>query len=259
MKTLIKYWLRSFVTIVLLLSQSMAHAADEIDLYFLSLPGLLEEDGNTGPLAKVIQGISDRADITFVMHHVPMNRLIRHLQQDVPAIGFPQLGPMVQKRFGTPMTMSPPVVFRHDFAFVRKGTPVPKTVADLEKMVLVTSPITTLPPTLQGMKDLHVIETHSDVSAITLISKGRADVWINDETTTLTAIKAANVNNMTYTQDNPFHVWPAHIVYSNAVNQAVIKRIDDAILNMANDGTLARLLPDNFTANYNDYLTNNAN
>ena len=184
-------WFRSF-TIVLCFLQLCAleaKASDKVDLYFISLPGLLESDGVSGPIGEALTEASNRSGVEFIRHFVPMNRLIRQLKVGVPAAGVPQLGPMVIERFKQNMRISPPIVFRHDYAFVRTGTPIPRTAEDMRNMVIVVSPTTVLPPPLAKLEGLSILETHSDVSAISLLSRGRADLWVSDGTTSLDAIK----------------------------------------------------------------------
>lgn len=249
-------WFRSF-TIVLCFLQLCAaevRAADKIDLYFLTLPGLLEPDGFSGPIGEVLTEASSRAGVEFVRHFVPMNRLIRQLKAGIPAAGVPQLGAMVPERFNEKMRISPPIVFRHDYAFVRAGTPIPRTTEEMRKMVIVVSPTTVLPPPVAKLEGLSILETHSDVSAISLLSRGRADLWISDGTTSLDAIGKSETTNVTFDAGRPFFTWPAHIVYSAEVDQRIVDRIDKAIMGMADDGVLASLLPRNFVDNYNSYL-----
>lgn len=232
-----------------------ARAQTEIDMYHIALPGLIEADGVSGPVGAVLREISDRSGVRFNRMLVPMNRLIRDLQRDIPALGVPQLGPMITKRFGDKVTISPPMVFRRDFAFVRMGTPIPRTIDEIRPLVIVVAPTTVLPPPLARLDGLSILDTHSDVSAIRLVSRGRADVWVNDETNTLDAIRKAGVTNVVYDSAEPFHVWPGHIVYSQAVDEALRARIDRVILEMADDGTLERLLPRNYTNDYGLYLS----
>ena len=59
---------------------------------------------------------------------------------------------------------------------------------------------------------------------------------------------------MVYDADRPFYTWPAHIVYSQELDQSIINRIDKAIMDMADAGLLAKLMPSNFVENYDDYL-----
>ncbi|SDD90819.1 substrate-binding periplasmic protein [Kordiimonas lacus] len=234
-----------------------AAADDTLRLYYLALPGLLEgENGaNHGPLAKVIREVSKRADVEFQLQYMVMNRMIRELQTEEAAAGVPQLGAMIKFRYERPVQLSLPIVFRRDYAFVRTNTTIPHTLNEIRKMVLVISPMTTLPPPLNVIRDeLAILETHSDASALTLLSKGRADVWINDETTTRAGILEADVDNIKYDANRPFYVWPAHMVFSKSVSPALIKRIDAAILSMVRDGTMDRALPKNFVSNYNAYL-----
>ena len=250
-------WVRSF-TLVLCLLQFLAagvRATDKLELYFLTLPGLLEHDGISGPIGEALTEVSARAGVEFERHHVPMNRLIRQLQAGGAAAGVPQLGAMVPERFEEKMRLSPPIVFRHDYAFVRAGTPVPHSIDEMRKMVIVLSPNTVLPPPVAKLDGLSLLETHSDVSAISLLSRGRADLWISDGTTSLDIIDQSETSNVIYDADRPFFTWPAHIVFSKQVDQHVVDRINKAIMQMARDGTLASLLPGNFVPNYERYLT----
>lgn len=234
----------------LFISTKPAGAADTIRLYYLTLPGLMESDGKSGPIADILHEICIRSSLHFDMKHMNMNRMIRALQTEEPAAGVPQLGAMIRERFGQKMRISPPIVFRFDYAFVRKGTTIPRSVSDMKHMVLVHSPMTTLPPPLRGVTGLMTLETHSDASALSLLASGRADLWVNDETTTRTAMANAGVDNIAYDPTEPFYVWPAHMVYSPTLDQAIVARINAALLSMANDGTLKAHLPRNYAEQY---------
>lgn len=243
----------TFCLFVCLFGQVSA-AADNLKLYYLTLPGLLEPDGTSGPFAFTLREISRRSGVTFQMQQMPMNRMIRVLQGNEPAAGVPQLGPMMSKRYASEMRLSPPVVFRCDYAFVRDGTPVPSSMEDIRRQVLVISPLTTLPPPIAALEGLTVLQAPSDEAAVTALATGRATLWINDETTTRAAIRSAGVTNITYDPTAPIFVWPAHIVYSAAVDAAVVARIDSAILSMARDGSMKEMLPQNFADQYERYL-----
>jgi len=225
-------------------------ADDRLLLYYLHLPGLLGPDGKSGPVGKILAEISARSGIRFQLRRTILNRMVRELQKNVPAAGVPQLGAMIPVRFEKDIRLSPPIVFRFDYAFVRTGTRIPNNVEEMKKMVLVVSPMTTLPPPLRGLADLTVLKTHSDASALTLLSTGRADLWVNDETTTQTAQNASGVTNIKHDPNKPFHIWPAHMVYSPVLDGTLIDRIDKAINAMAADGTLKKLLPRNYAENY---------
>ncbi|NVJ99235.1 MAG: transporter substrate-binding domain-containing protein [Alphaproteobacteria bacterium] len=244
-------------TLILTLSAGQTGRADDtLRFYFLPLPGLLGEDGKSGSLGKAIAEIGNRSGIRFQLVHSNQNRLIRELKGDAPAAGAPQLGAMVAERFGQNMRLSVPLVFRWDFVFVRSGQTIPHAIEDIRKKILVVSPMTTLPPPLNDIREtLTVLETHSDASALLLLSKGRADIWINDETTTMAAKEEAGVSNIHYDAEQPFYVWPAHIVYSAQVEATVINRIDEAILSMVRDDSLKDLMPQNFASRYERYLS----
>jgi len=243
----------TFCLFVCLIGQASA-ATDNLKLYYLTLPGLLEPDGTSGPFAFTLREIGRRSGVTFQMQPLPMNRMIRVLQGNERAAGVPQLGPMVSKRYASSMRLSPPVVFRCDYAFVREGTPIPASVEEIRRQVLVISPLTTLPPPIAALQGLTVLEAPSDEAALTALATGRATLWINDETTTQAAIRSAGITNITYDPSAPVFVWPAHIVYSAAVDDALVARIDSAILSMARDGSMKELLPQNFADQYERYL-----
>lgn len=241
--------------ILLILSVSIRAAAeDSLRLYYLSLPGLLEADGKTGPFATTLREVSRRAVVRFDMRHMVMNRMIRELLEDAPAAGVPQLGPMVEERFHHQMRLSPPVIFRCDYVFVRRDTDIPRTAPEMAGKTLVVSPLTTLPPPLRDTGGITVLKTPTDANALIALSMGRADMWVNDETTTMAAIKESGVTNIIYDSETPFYTWPAHMVFSDAVPETIVLRINDAILSMARDGTLARQLPQNFASQYETYL-----
>ncbi len=233
---------------------SSEQTADEIDFFFIYLPGLLEKDGQTGALAEVIREAGSRAQVVFNMHHLPINRQDRELRSGKAVVAGPHLDRPSPDDINKDLRSSVPLAFRRDFAFVTTGTPVPHTIDEIKKMVLVTTPTTRLPPPLARLEGLTILQTHSNLSAIALLSKGRVDLWVNDKTITLDAIEAASVANISYNPDKPYYVWPSRLVYSNAVSPHVIARIDAAILSMVNDGTLKASLPNNFTDDYDAAL-----
>lgn len=217
-----------------------------IEFYFVYLPGLLEQDGKTGAIAEVIHEIGNRADITFVMRNIPMRRQDRALLGNQVIVAGPELDRLNAPETDITLRTSLPIAYRRDFAFVRKGTPIPTTIEATQAMKLVTSPATSLPPPIEQLHGLSILETHSDQSAITLLSKGRVNLWINDETTALAALANSDASNIIYDPDRPLHEWPARIVFSKASDDALVDKINAAIQSMIDDGTMNQLLPNNY-------------
>ena len=253
-------WCKSVTLVIFLLvsaepaNATPAHQTNKIDFYFVYLPGLLEKDGKTGALVEVIQEVGNRARVVFNMHHLPIKRQDREVRRNKAVVVGPQLDRPDPDDVNKDLRSSVPLAFRRDFAFVRTGTPIPQTIDDIRKMVLVTTPTTRLPPLLARLEGLVNLETHSDLSAIMLLSKGRVDLWVNDKTITLDAVKATSVTNIIYNPNKPYYLWPARLIYSNAVSPDVVARIDSAILSMVHDGTLKAKLPNNFTDDYDAVL-----
>jgi len=246
---------KTLFVIVILMNSEFVHAAkepaaDEIDFFFVYLPGLLEKDGITGPLAEVIHEVGSRARVVFNMHNLPIKRQDRELRRGKAVVVGPQLDRPSADNINTDLRSSVPLAFRRDFAFVIAGTPIPRAIEEIKEMVLVTTPTTMLPPPLARLEGLTIIETHSNLSAINLLSKGRVDLWVNDKTITLDAIKGAGVANITYNPNKPYYQWPARLIYSETVSPNLVAKIDAAILSMVGDGTLKAMLPNNFTDNY---------
>lgn len=218
-----------------------------VEFYHVYIPGLLEKDGKTGALAEAIYEIGNRANIKFVMLNVPVKRQDRALLGDKVVVAGPALDVLETEDVSFSLRTSLPIAYRRDFAFVRKGTTIPASIEATKTMKLVTSPTTSLPPPIAQLHGSNILETHSDQSAITLLSKGRVDLWVNDETSTLAALAGSGVNNITYNPDTPLHEWPARMLFSKACDDALIERIDAAIQSMIDDGTMHRLLPNNYS------------
>ncbi|TNE63852.1 MAG: transporter substrate-binding domain-containing protein [Alphaproteobacteria bacterium] len=233
-----------------------AVAEDEVRLYFIAIDGLLSDDGHKGPLAEMLSEIGTRAGVHFDLKQLPVNRMIRTLvQEDAPAAGVPQMLDVVREKYPEDVRLSPPLIFRRDYVFVRKSRSIPDTPDQVAAMVIAKSPINSLPPNIRHRNDLTVIEARDMVSALRLLSRGRADAWISDETSTLELLAETGIDNVHYDRARPFYVWPAHIVYSAALDQLIAERIDNAILSAARDGTAHRLLPGNFVDDYDSYLS----
>ncbi len=230
------------------------HRGNEIDFHFVYLPGLLEKDGKTGKLAQAIHEVGKRAHVTFRMQHMPIKRQDRELTRNKPLVAGPQLDRGTPDSGFKPLRASIPLAFRQDHAFVLRGIHIPRTIEEIKKMTLVVTPTTRLPPPLHNLDGLTILETHSATSAISLLSKGRVDLWVNDKTMTLDAVQVAGVTNITYDAVKPFFVWPARLIYSDAVSSDIIERIDRAIMSMVEDGSLKAQLPNNFTRDYEAVL-----
>lgn len=235
-----------------LLSSIPGSAAEStrLILYYVPLEPLISSDGRNGPLIEAIEEIGRRAQVRFDPRHLTLPRIARKIDDGARVATFPILEATARKTFKGTVRLSAPMGFRISQVYMRKGDTTPQTISAFEHRVLVTAPNASLPAPLYASKALTTLEARSLKAALNILLRGRADILINDITITDYVIQSTGLTGVGRDAEGLTFVQPAHIAFSSTVPRRLSSRINIAILSMVADGTLKRLLPNNFVEDY---------
>lgn len=226
----------------------------KLALYFSPLEPLVSIDGKSGQLVDALKEISKRSGIAIETHVMPYARSFRKIENNEPVASTPYLVDAMAPERRALVQTSLPIAFRISLIWAREGIPFPETINDIKQYKLASADIARLPPPLYSDNNLRLIRTYDIQSAIHILKKGRADIFINDYATTMAAIKSEEANGVSFDPHGLRFVEPAVIVYAHSVEKQLIKKIDDAIVSMATDGTFITLMPHSFVDDYKPFL-----
>lgn len=243
------------ITIIsLACSPACGENTSTIELYFSPLQPLVSADGKSGSLVSTLREISIRSGIKIKTHIMPYARSFRKIEGNEPIASAPYLVEAMEPDRQALVQSSLPIAFRVSLIWARDGAPFPDTIDAIKRYKIASADSAFLPPPLHKDNGLRLIRTYDIQSAIHLLHRGRADIFINDYATTMAAIKAAEVTNINYDPHGLRFVEPACIIYAQSVAKSLIHKIDEAILSMARDGTLAGFMPHAFVPDHKAYL-----
>lgn len=230
------------------------HADDSIQLFFEPLAPLVSEDGKSGQLIDALKEIELRSGIKINSQIMPYNRSFRKIEENEPVASAPYLIEAMSPKSLEKIQTSVPIAFRISLIWARNGVAFPNSLADIKSHTIASADSARLPPSLEKEDGLRIISTYDIKSAIHILKLGRADIFINDYATTKAAIEAEEANNISFDPHGFRFIEPATIIYAHSVEKRLIDKIDQAIISMANDGTLLKLMPHSFVKDYSPYF-----
>tara|TARA_R110002096_G_scaffold47077_2_gene125923 strand:- start:336 stop:1100 length:765 start_codon:yes stop_codon:yes gene_type:complete len=235
-------------------TSSCVFADDSIRLYFEPLAPLINDDGKSGQLVDALKEIELRSGIKIDSQVMPYNRSFRKIEDNEPVASVPYLIEAMSPKSLEKIQTSVPIAFRISLIWARDGVAFPNSLADIKQHTIASADSARLPPSLEQAKGLRIIRTYDIKSAIHILKRGRADIFINDYATTKAAITAEEADNISYDPHGFRFTEPATIIYAHSVEKRLIDKIDQAIISMAKDGTLLKLMPHSFVKDYSPYF-----
>lgn len=203
----------------------MKVAAAEIP-YFVESP-------EKGQFVELLRAAAERAEIDLEIKLYPKKRALGLFQISVVDVLMPHSSAGVD----VPSLKSVPILNKRDFVFVRKGTPIPTTVKELEGRRIGLTSQYAYPKSLTGNENIEFSRApNSDLESVKMLSIGRFDGSIIEERSGLKAISEAGVSNIVYDQKHPINelnVWilfsksPCGLFYQEKINAAFQAMIAD--------------------------------
>ncbi len=201
-------------------------AAAEIP-YFIESP-------EKGQFVELLREASDRAGLDIDIRLYPKKRALGLFQMGTVDALMPHSSAGVE----LPSYKSIPILNKRDFVFVRKGTPIPTSIAELEGRRIGLTSQYAYPKSLTENTNIEFSRApNSDLNNIKMLSIGRFDGSIIEERSGLKAIAEAGIDNVTYDENHPInelHVW---VLFSKtSCGQVYADRINAAFQEMIADG-----------------------
>jgi len=142
-----------------------------------------------------------------------------------------------------PAYKSTPIFVRRDFAFVRKGTEVPKSIGALEGMQVGLTRNYIYPKSLLENQAIDFVYAPTDVANIKMLEKGRFKISIIEEVSGLGAVEAAAAKGIVYDKSHPIHEMSVWMLFEKSeCGLKYSKKINAAFEVMKSDGSWAAIL-----------------
>lgn len=260
-------FLRTSVTCILLLSIGIfpisaasfsAGSSNSATIASPILLGLVNEGGTSGLLIEVIREISRRSNVTLSVETYPSLRgAKRFIGKHVDGV-MPVLDIEMEHYEGSAPYRTVPLIFRRDFAFVRKTDEIPRSPEDLDGKSIVSVLGYGLDPSILNRENIHFQAVRNDLIALHMLTLGRADVYISDEFVVLKALREAEIDNVHHDPSSPMFIYGGSILFHrNEKGKAIFSKINRAIKGMWSDGTMEKMLPSNLPSELTTKFINN--
>ncbi|MEP3045751.1 MAG: transporter substrate-binding domain-containing protein [Roseibium sp.] len=131
-----------------------------------------------------------------------------------------------------------PILTKRDFVFVRKGTPVPASIKELEGLRIGLTRQYAYPKSLTSNKKVEFSRApNSDRENIKMLSLGRLDGSIIEERSGLRAIMESGASNIVYDKNHPINELLVWVLFSrNKCGQYFMEKINSEFNAMKLDG-----------------------
>ncbi|CTQ52018.1 Bacterial extracellular solute-binding proteins, family 3 [Roseibium album] len=169
------------------------------------------ESEDKGVFVNLIRTAARRAGLELTIKVYPKKRALKLFQHGrVNAL-------LPHSSAGTdlPSYKSTPILIKRDFVFVRRGTPIPKTISELEGLQIGLTKQYAYSNLLTSNKNIEFSRApHSDLANIKMLSFGRLDGSIIEERSGLKAISDAGVGNIVYDRQHPINEFLVWVLFS---------------------------------------------
>jgi polar amino acid transport system substrate-binding protein len=206
--------------------QTLNIAAAEIP-YFV-------ESEHKGAFVELIRTAATRAGLDLTIKVFPKKRALKLFQHGrVNA-----LLPHSSAGIDLPSHKSTPILIKRDFVFVRRGTPIPKSIPELEGLQIGLTKQYAYSNLLTSNKNIEFSRApHSDLANIKMLSVGRIDGSIIEERSGLKAIADANADNIVYDKNYPINEFLVWMLFrKNSCGLELSEKMNSEFSKMKSDG-----------------------
>lgn len=207
-----------------------AQADTRLKVAAVQIP-LMSESPNKGVFIDLLHDISQRSGLKFEVHVYPGKRahyLFEQREVDL-LLPFPKGN---RKKTGL---LTDPIYSKRDFIFVKKGTPIPKTLAQASGMHLGITEHYKYDARLYEQENLKLQQTHSDLLNVRKLHSGRIDGFIAEEYSALSALKKSGLTDIVYDQKNPLFTYDAvMLMQATPESMQALKQINAALAEIKN-------------------------
>lgn len=191
------------------LSSGVSFASDDCRTLYIAaaeIPFFIEDESK-GAFVDLVRTAARRAKLEVNIRVYPKRRALNLFQMGQVNALLPHSSAGQE----LPSYKSTPILVKRDFVFVRKGSPIPKTISDLEGLQIGLTKQYAYSKDLTSNAKINFSRApNSDLENIKMLSVGRIDGSIIEERSGLKAIADANADNIVYDRNNPineFLVW----------------------------------------------------
>lgn len=208
MKTGLPVRFATAVTVAVLLSGPVNAAAkcSHMNVAAAEIPYFVESPVK-GQFVELLRAAAKRAELSLNIKLYPKKRALGLFQIGVVDVLMPHSSAGVD----VPSYKSVPILNKRDFVFVRKGTPIPASIEELEGLRIGLTSQYAYPKSLTENKKIEFSRApNTDLESIRMLSIGRFDGSIIEERSGLKAISEAGVADIVYDENNPINelnVW----------------------------------------------------
>ena len=198
------------------------------------IPHFIENE-NKGVFIHLIRTAAKRAGLKLTVNVYPKKRALRTFE-----IGRANsLLPHSSAGAPVPSYRSMPILIKRDFVFVRRGSPIPASIKELEGLHIGLTKQYAYPKSITSNTRILINRTPTtDENNIRMLSAGRLDGSIIEEASGLRAISEAAVNNVVYDKFQPINELQVWMLFSkNECGKKNMEKINSEFAAMKSDGT----------------------
>ena len=215
-------------------------AADKIKVGTFPIP-LMVDDSKKGIFIELANEIAKRAGLEFEITVLPPQRTHEEFQDGKLDVIFPALDvnfPPDKK----PLKSKEIIYIKRDFAFTKKGTPLLKSIADLEgKTVGLTLGYPYVKELTENKKIKFDVGPTDETNAQKLAA-GRFAAFVVEEKSGLQAFKKASVaDQIQYDPQSPLSKQEVYFALHKGA-EAIEGKISKALAEMKTDGTFGKIM-----------------
>ena len=221
---------------------SQAQAASEcrsLDVAAAEIPFFVESP-NDGVFIDLIRTAAARADIDIKIAIFPKKRALSLFQKQRKNALLPHSSAGVELA----AFKSDPILTKRDFVFVRRGTPIPRNIRDLEGLRIGLTQQYAYPEALISNDRVRFSrEPASDLENIKMLSLGRLDGSVIEERSGLKAIAESGADNITYDRTSPINELLVWMLFKNdACGKQHMEKLNAAFAAMRSNGEWQSIL-----------------
>lgn len=224
----------------ILLAAPGAFAASKIKVGTFPIP-LMVESENKGVFVDLAGEISKRVGQLFEISVMPPQRTVEDFLGGKLDVMFPALDVMFPPD-KTPLKTKELIYVKEDFAFTKKGSPMLKSIGDLEGR---TVGVTLGYPYVRELMDNAKIKFdkgNTDEANAQKLAAGRFDAFVVEEKSGLQAFKKTGTEGaIQYDPKTPLSRQDVYFAVGKG-NPALAEKISRALAEMKSDGTFAKIM-----------------
>ncbi len=225
------------LTILALLTMLNPCFAKSMKMASFKIP-LMVESSTKGIFVELSNEVAKRAGIQLNISLFPPKRTVQNFMEKTVDILFPALD------VTTPIQVekSAPVYIKHDFVFYKKGSKL-TTLKDLEGKTVGLTIGYPYAKKLTGNKKIKFHYISSDVKNMSMLSVGRIDAFVVEESSGKKALIESGVNNVGYTSSTPLSKQDVYYAFQkNAQGKDAAAKFSKALADMKLDGTFGKIM-----------------